>query len=48
MTGFIIAGGVVVVLLIVAVAVCRLLWYSVPYNEWVQYERERRHKKRRK
>lgn len=44
-----IAGGVVAAVIVLAVvAFFRLCWYSVPYSEWVQYERERRRRKRRK
>lgn len=49
MIGFIIAGAIVVALLaFVAVGTFLSCWYSVPYSEWVQYEREKWRKKRRK
>lgn len=49
MIGLIIAGAVLAVMLaFAAVGTFLSCWYSVPYSEWVQYERERRHRKRRK
>lgn len=46
-----IAGGVVaVVIMFFVIAFLKMCWYSVPYSEWVKYERERerRRRKRRK
>lgn len=43
MIGAIIAGGVAVVLLAAfAAAFIRLLWLSIPYEDWVNIERDRR------
>ena len=49
MIGLIIAGAILAVpLALAAVGAFLSCWYSVPYSEWVQYERERRRRKRRK
>lgn len=49
MFGLIIAGAVLAVLLVfAAVGAFLSCWYSVPYSEWVRYERDKQSRKRRK
>lgn len=49
---FIIGGVLLGVVGFLVVAVCKLCWYSVPWDEWVRYQRmvarERLHKQDRK
>lgn len=50
MKAVIIAGAAVVAVLLglFAAGLFRLLWLSVPYETWVEYERARRNRKRKK
>lgn len=49
MIGLIIAGAVLAALLaFAAVGTFLSCWYSVPYSEWVKYERDKQRRKRRK
>lgn len=48
MKAVIIAGAAVVVVLLglFVAGLCRLLWLSVPYETWLEYEREKEQRKR--
>ncbi len=48
MKAVIIAGAAVAAVLLglFVAGLCRLLWLSVPYETWVEYERARRNRKR--
>ena len=48
MKAVIIAGAAVAAVLLglFAAGLFRLLWFSVPYETWVEYEREKRQRKK--